>query len=119
MTEPAKPWDGALVRKWLDRRVVAARLDQVAAERAGRAAQDDCDKASAEEMICTALQAPAATDAQDGFVAQLKALLDRDHYIWRGIYDDVRFDRHARTYVRKLMKMAKANNGFATTNRYQ
>lgn len=119
MTEPAAPWDGAVVRTWLDSRIAAARLDQVAAERAGRSAQDDCDKASAEEMVCAALNATSAPDAQIGFAEELKSLLDRDQYVWRGVYDDTRFDRHVRTYLRKLVKMTKSNTGFGMTKRYQ
>ncbi len=41
MTEPLKPWDGVLVRKWLDRRFEASRLDQAAADRRGYEARDD------------------------------------------------------------------------------
>lgn len=51
----AKEWDGAVVCKWLESRVIAARADQVVAERGGRDRQDDCDKATAEEMVCSLL----------------------------------------------------------------
>jgi hypothetical protein len=43
VSEPPKEWDGAAVRKWLESRIIAARADQVAAERYGRERQDDCD----------------------------------------------------------------------------
>ncbi|WP_404713860.1 hypothetical protein [Sphingomonas sp. MMS24-J13] len=121
MSKPAAApeWDGAMVHIWLERRIIAARADQVTAERAGRGEQDDCDKAAAEEMICTLLKGKAATNAQGTLVDELKALLDRDDYIWRGVYDDRRFDRHTRTYIRKLMKMAKTNTGFGNTTHYQ
>lgn len=119
MSEPAKPWDAALVRKWLESRIAAARADQVTAERAGYGARDDCDKAAAEEMVCAGLRGKAAVDSQAELAAELKALLERDEYIWRGVYDDQRFDRHVRTAIRKLIKMTKTNEGFANTRRFQ
>lgn len=119
MTEAARQWDGAVVRTWLEKRIAAARADQIAAERGGRGQQDDCDKAAAEEMVCTFLKGNAATDGQSAFAAALKALLERDDYVWRGVYDDGRFDRHVRSYIRKLQKMARDNTGFERTGRYQ
>jgi hypothetical protein len=115
----AAPWDGALVRTWLTSRIAAARADQVAAERYGRERQDDCDKAAAEEMVCAAVNNERATAEQAGLGAALKLLLDRDDFVWRGVYNDDRFDRHARTYIRKLIRMAKTNEGFANVRRYQ
>jgi len=112
-------WDGAAVRAWLQSRIVAARADQVAAERYGRERQDDCDVAAAEEMVCTLLAGKDAVNSQGDFAAELKALLDRDVYIWRGVYDDRRFDRHVRTMIRKLAKMTKTNDGFGKVMRYQ
>ena len=117
--EPQKPWDGAAVRTWLESRIAAARADQVAAERHGRERQDDCDKAAAEEMICTAVRSERATAQQAGFGEELKGLLDRDDFVWRGVYNDDRFDRHARSYIRKLIKMARINEGFGNIRRYQ
>lgn len=119
MKEPSKPWDGAIVRKWLESRVIAARSDQVEAEKSGRSAQDDCDKASAEEMVCAALKGKDSTHLQSAFADALKSLLERDEYAWRGVYDDVRFERHVRAYLRKLLKMTKANSGFDNMTRYQ
>jgi len=119
MTEAAKTWDGAIVRNWLERRIAAARADQVAAERGGYRQQDDCDKAAAEEMVCAALKRDDAISAQAAFAGELKSLLDRDHYIWRGVYDDTRFERHVRAYLRKLQKMTHDNAGFDRTGRYQ
>jgi hypothetical protein len=117
--EALKEWDGAIVRKWLESRVIAARADQVTAERYGRGQQDDCDKANAEEMICALLKGKAATNIQSAFSDELKTLLDRDEYVCRGVYDDRRFDRHVRSYIRKLMKMTKANTGFENITHYQ
>ena len=117
--EGPREWNGANVRAWLASRVVAARSDQAAAERAGRGGQDDCDKATAEEMVCSLMIAESATSAQDTFADGLRALLDRDDYVWRGVHDDVRFDRHVRSFVKKLMRMTKANAGFEKTGRYQ
>jgi len=119
MSEATKPWDDAVVRNWLERRIAAARADQVAAERAGYAERDACDKAAAEEMVCTALKDRDAAATRAGFAAELKGLLDRDRYIWRGVYDDARFERHVRAYARKLQKMARDNAGFDRTGRYQ
>lgn len=117
--EPSKQWDGETVRKWLECRVTAARADQAAAERAGRSGQDDCDKATAEEMVCALLKGNAAADLQGSFHDELKSLLGRDEYVFRGVYDDTRFDRHVRSYLRKLIKMTKTNTGFQNTSRYQ
>jgi len=119
VTEASKQWDGATVRLWLDKRIAAARADQVAAERGGRGEQDDCDKAAAEEMVCTLLKGQAAAESQAAFAEALKSLLDRDDYVWRGVYDDGRFDRHVRTYIRKLLKMTRDNAGFEHIRRYQ
>jgi len=117
--EASKTWDGAIVRTWLQRRILAARADQVAAERAGYGQRDDCDKAAAEEMICAALTAKEAADTQRAFADELKSLLDRDQYIWRGVYDDTRFERHVRAYIRKLQKMTRDYAGFDQIRRYQ
>ena len=119
MTEPAKPWDGATVRTWLESRIIAARADQVAAERYGWERQDDCDKANAEEMVCALLKDKDATNGQSEFSAELKSLLDRDEYVCRGVYNDERFERHVRTCIRKLIKMTRDNAGFQNTRRYQ
>ncbi|WP_375272711.1 hypothetical protein [Sphingomonas sp.] len=119
MTKQATAWNEADVRTWLTSRIAAARADQVAAERHGRDRQDDCDLAAAEEMVCASLCTNAATSSQATFTAALDALLERDEYIWRGVYDDRRFDRHVRTAIRKIRKMAKTNTGFDRLLRYQ
>jgi hypothetical protein len=108
-----------VVRNWLERRCQAARLDQAAADRRGYEAQDDYDKAAAEEWACRTLVAAGRTDDQAAFAAHLKELLGRDEYAITGIYDDRRFDRHVRANLRKIAKMAKANDGFTNTLRYQ
>ena len=119
MAEASTEWNGAIVRTWLERRIVAARADQVRAERGGWEYHDDCDKAAAEEMVCAALKGKASVDGQSAFSEDLKALLARDEYIWRGVYNDTKFDRHVRSYIRKLIKMAKLNSGFGNTTHYQ
>jgi hypothetical protein len=120
VAETSKPWDGTIVRKWLESRIIAARSDQVAAERQGRGQQDDCDKAAAEEMVCAVLlKGKEATDIQGDFSDELKKLLERDEYVWRGVYDDTRFERHVRWHIRKLLKMTKTNAGFENITRYQ
>lgn len=70
-------------------------------------------------MVCAALRNTEAVHSQSAFTDALRHLLDRDLYIWRGVYDDSRFDRHVRSYVRKLLKMARDNQGFEKTRRYQ
>ncbi len=115
----ATVWNGANVRKWLESRVAASRLDQVAAERAGWGQRDDCDKATAEEMVCTTLLGKRSTDDREAFAQDLRALLDQDEYLWRGVYDDTKFDRHVRSHVRKLIRMTKTNEGFEKTGRYE
>ncbi len=119
MTGLSKAWDAALVRNWLERRFAASRLDQAAADRRGYEAQDDYDKAAAEEWVCSALKAADCVNDQAVFAKRLKELLAQDEYRVTGIYDDVRFERHVRGYLRKLAKMTKANEGFEKTLRYQ
>lgn len=119
MTTPSKPWDGEQVRKWLERRFEVSRLDQAAADRRGYEARDDYDKAAAEEWACRALKGAESVNDQAAFASQLKELIGRDDYPATGIYDDVRFERHVRTYLRKLAKMTKANEGFEKMLRHQ
>lgn len=119
MTTPSKPWDGDLVRKWLERRFEVSRLDQAAADRRGYDARDDYDKAAAEEWACRALKGDASTNDQAAFAGHLKALIGRDDYPATSTYDDTRFERHVRTYLRKVAKMTKANEGFEKTLRHQ
>ena len=119
MSNPAKAWDGLLVRKWLERRFEAARLDQAAADRRGYEAQDDYDKAAAEEWVCRTLQAGDSVDAQATLATRIKELIGLEDYRVTGIYDDVRFERHVRGQLRKVAKMTKANDGFDNTLRYQ
>lgn len=114
-----REWDGTAVQTWLESRIAAARADQVRAERGGRELQDDCDKATAEEMVCTMAKGREPPHDQQALLHKLAAILDRDEYIWRGIYDDTRFDRHVRAFVKKLIKMVKTNEGFTNTAHYQ
>ena len=119
MRDNPMQWDGITVRKWLESRFESARSDQVAAERYGRERQDDCDKGAAEEMICSLLKSNETANDRDAFAANLKRLSEQDTYIWRGVYDDRRFDRHVRSYNKKLMRMTKTNVGFENLSRYQ
>lgn len=112
-------WDGEVIRKWLDSRVQAARLEQAAADKRGYEAQDDYDKAAAEDWVCQTLRTGGRIDAQAAFAAHLKELLVQEEYCVTGVYDDRRFERHVRANLRKLAKMTKANDGFANTLRYQ
>lgn len=119
MNDPAKAWDGEQVRKWLERRLDAAKLDQAAADRRGYDAQDDYDKAAAEEWVCRTLKSSDTAGEQAAFAGRIKALAVQDGYAVTGIYDDARFHRNVRGYLRKLAKMTKANEGFEKTLRYQ
>lgn len=119
MTIASKAWDGEQVRKWLERRFEASRLDQAAADRRGYEAQDDYDKAAAEEWVCRALKAADCTNDQAALAGRLKELIGQDEYQVTGIYDDTRFERHVRGHLRKLAGMTKANEGFDKTLRYQ
>ena len=119
MTNPSRPWDAALVRRWLERRFEAARLDQAAADRRGYEAWDDFDKAAAEEWSCGTLKGADCTNDQAAFAARIKELLGQDEYPVTSVHDDPRFERHVRTYLRKLAKMTKANEGFEKTLRHQ
>lgn len=119
MSDSSKAWDSEQVRKWLGSRFEAARLDQAAADRRGYEAQDDYDKAAAEEWVCRILKTAECTDDQAAFAKRLKELLGQDEYRITGIYDDRRFERSVRANLRKLTKMTKANAGFENTLRYQ
>lgn len=115
----SKAWDSELVRQWLESRIDAARLDQAAADKRGYEAQDDYDKAAAEEWVCRAARTVADKVDQAAFADRLKQLLGQDEYRVTGIYDDRRFERYVRANLRKLSKMTKANDGFENTLRYQ
>ena len=119
MSNPSKPWDGDLVRKWLERRLAASKLDQAAADRRGYEARDEYDTAAAEEWVCRALQAGDCTNDQAVFAKRLKDLIGQEDYRATGIHDEMRFERHVRGQLRKLAKMTKANEGFEKTLRYQ
>ena len=119
MTTPFKPWDPALVRNWLERRLVASRLDQAAADRRGYEYHDDYDRAAAEEYACRALGNDPSIDNQAAFAKRIKDLIAQDEYRATGLYDDARFERHVRAWLRKLAKMTKANEGFDKTLRHQ
>jgi hypothetical protein len=114
-----KAWHGEQVRKWLERRFEASRLDQAAADRRGYDAQDDYDKAAAEEWVCRTLISSDATREQAAFAAHIKTLAALEEFPTTGIYDDARFHRHVRGHLRNLAKMTKLNEGFAKTLRYQ
>lgn len=119
MSVPSKAWDGELVRTWLESRLKTARLDQAAADKRGYEAQDDYDKAAAEEWVCRTLTSKDIADDQAAFASRLEELLGQDEYRVAGIYDDRRFERHVRANLRKLTKMTKTNEGFENTSRYQ
>ncbi len=117
--QSVKGVDGELVRKWLERRFEASKLDQAAADRRGYEARDEYDKAAAEEWVCRALKAADCTNEQATFAKRLIELIGQEEYPATGIYDDRRFERHVRGQLRKLAKMTKANEGFEKMLRYQ
>ena len=119
MSSSLKAWDGEQVRKWLERRFEASKLDQAAADRRGYDAQDDYDKAAAEEWVCRTLMTAPSTNEQAAFAKHLKELVGQEDYRATGSYDDARFQRQVRGHLRKLAKMTKANEGFEKTLRYQ
>ena len=112
-------WNGELVRKWLESRSQAARVEQAAADRRGYEAQDDYDMAAAEEWVCQVLTAAGRTDDQAAFAAQIKGLLAQDDYRITGVHDDRRVERCVRATLRKIARMTKANDGFSNMLRYQ
>jgi phage terminase Nu1 subunit (DNA packaging protein) len=119
MSISPKAWNSQQVRKWLECRIEAARLEQAVADKRGYGAQDDYDKAAAEEWVCRSLRAVADKDDQVAFADRLKQLLGQDEYLVTGIHDDRRFERYVRANLRKLTKMTKANDGFENTLRFQ
>ena len=119
VNNPDKAWNGEQVRNWLERRFEASKLDQAAADRRGYDAQDDYDKAAAEEWVCRALKRADSINEQAAFAAYIKSLAAQEEYPATGIYDDERFHRNVRGHLRKLAKMTKANEGFEKTLRYQ
>lgn len=85
----------------------------------GYEARYDFDKAAAEAWACRTLKSADCTNEQIALTACLKALIGQDEYPATGVNDDIRFDWHVRTYLRKLAKMTKANEGFEKTLRHQ
>lgn len=112
-------WDGDRVRRWLESRLAAARLEQAAADRRGYGAEGDSDKAAAEEWVSRALLIAGRTDEQAGLASHIKQLLAQEEYRVAGIHDDRRFDRAVRAQLRKIAKMVKTNDGFGNLLRYQ
>jgi hypothetical protein len=112
-------WNAETVRTWLASRLAASQVDQVRAERMGRDYEDDYDKAAAEEFVCRLAQRHASLEDQARFGLYLKELLGRDEYNRTGVYSDRRFEREVRAYLRKLIRMAKANEGFDKTSHFQ
>jgi hypothetical protein len=119
LKSPDRVWDGAQVATWLDRRIAASKLDQIAADRRGYEARDDYDQAAAEEWVCRALLEADCKDAQGSFARRIKDLLAQDDYRVTGIHDDIRFERHVRSHLRRIAKMTKEMDGFGKLLRYQ
>lgn len=119
MSEQNSAWDGERVRKWLESRFAASQRDQDYADRKGRDYQDDYDKAAAETFVCRLTKGSDKTDDQPRFIAFLTEQLGKDEYRWSGVYDDRRFEREVRAYLRKLIKKAKVNEGFDKLSQFQ
>lgn len=119
MSKAKSTWDSEIVRKWLESRFAASQHDQDYADRKGRDYQDDYDKASAEAFVCRLTKSSEKTNDQAHFIAFLTEQLGKEEYRWAGVYDDRRFEREVRTYLRKLIKKAKMNEGFENLSRFQ
>lgn len=119
MTENNAKWDGEVVRRWLESRFKASLDEQARADRKGRGYEDEYDKAAAEEWVCRQMQTSATTDDPQRFAAFLKDLLGQEEYRRTGVHDDRRFEREVRSYLRKVIKMTKANTGFENISRFQ
>lgn len=119
MSDVNNTWDGELVRKWLQGRFAASLQDQDSADRKGRDYRDDYDKAAAETFVCRLIKSSEKANDQARFVAFLTELLGKDEYQGGGVYDDRRFEREVRAYLRKLIKKAKANDGFGNLLHFQ
>lgn len=74
--------------------------------------------AAAEEMVCTPAEGKEAVNIQGAFADELKALFDRDEYMWRGVYDDTRFDRYVRSIITNG-EDDQGKRGFWDLARYQ
>jgi len=70
-------------------------------------------------MICLLAVRSGSEVSQATLLGELRALLNRHEYVWPGVYNDKRFDRHARAFIKKLVRMAKANDGFGNVAHYQ
>ncbi|MEG8220970.1 hypothetical protein OSJ57_10090, partial [Sphingomonas sp. HH69] len=84
-----------------------------------RRPQQDYPAATVVEYCSAVLKVPDFSNEQATFAQRLKDLIAREEYQATGIYDDVRFERHVRSHLRKVAKMAKANEGFGKTLHYQ
>ena len=80
MDDAVIAWDGDLVRRWLESRSEAARLDQAAADKRGYETRDEYDKAAAEEWVRRALKTAGRDEDRVAFAARLKELLAQDGY---------------------------------------
>ncbi|MEH3101954.1 hypothetical protein [Sphingomonas adhaesiva] len=114
-----REWDEALVRAWLEHRATSARAEQDRADRRGREAEDDYDRAAAEEWASAALAMGDAAATQAGFAARIRVLTAQEEYVRPGVHDDRRFEREVRGCLRRIAKMAKANEGFENRLRFQ
>lgn len=119
MSDAQSTWNGEVVRKWLESRFAASQQDQDYADRKGRDYRDDYDKAAAEAFVCRISRTSRKTDDQADFIAFLTAQLGKDDYPCTGVHDDRRFEREVRAYLRKLIKMAKTNDGFEKLSHFQ
>jgi hypothetical protein len=103
-------WDAAHVRAWLESRMAAAAKSRSPTARAAIIAMTTIKRRQA---MSAAGAAQLTVEEQDHFVAFLTAQLAKDDYLLAGVNDDRRFEREVRACLRKLIKKAKANDGFA------
>jgi len=119
MSKAKSTWDGEIVRKWLESRFAASQYDQDYADRKGRGYQDDYDKAAAESFVCHLTKSSEKTNDQERFIAFLTEQLGKEEYRYAGVYDDQRFERAVRKYLRNLIRKAKTNEDFDNLSRFQ
>ena len=70
-------------------------------------------------MVCRNLRIVAEKGDQAALADCLKQLLGEDEYRIAAIYDDRRVERYVRANLRKITRMAKANEGFENMLHHQ
>jgi hypothetical protein len=108
MNDAKDDWNAEAVRSWLRSRYGSAQSEQDRVKKRGNR-EDDYDAAAAEKYVLQLVKTNVATEYQHSFIDLLDDIRKKDGYRWAGVYDQKRFERAVRAYVRKLIKMAHAN----------